>query len=155
MRPPGERPGAAPRGDVVADGPVAGRLQAGEAIEVVALGAVELQGAGEGGDDLRRRGGRPALLEAHHVVDREAGEVVEPLATQARRPPGPPGAQADVRRPEPVPPQPDGRAEAGRGGRHDPSVALGQAPGAGEGGTAGPTVDPGLVARPPGAMLGK
>ena len=58
----------------------------GQLEQVRLLGVGELQRPGERGADLRGRGTGPALLEAHDVVDRDAGEQRELLATQPRRP---------------------------------------------------------------------
>lgn len=43
-----------PRGDVGADRPVPGRQEPGASVQLVALGAGELKGPGEGADDSRR-----------------------------------------------------------------------------------------------------
>jgi hypothetical protein len=104
--------------DVVADPPVAWRLQPGEAIQVVAFGAGELQGAGEGAGDLRRRRGRPSLLEPDHVVDGDAGEIGQFLAPQPGRAPCPARRQPGGGRCEAVAPGPDGATQAGLVIRH-------------------------------------
>ena len=61
------------------------RGQAGEPEEEVALGVREPQAPGERLDDLRRRRGRAPLFEPGQVVDRDAGDPGELLATQAHR----------------------------------------------------------------------
>jgi hypothetical protein len=57
--------------------------QAGGAEELVAFGRGEPQRAGDGRDHLRGGIGGPALLQAQHVLDGEAGEFGEFLAAQA------------------------------------------------------------------------
>ena len=49
--------------------PVGRRGQSGQRIQVISFRVRELQGAGKGGDDLRRRGGGPSLLQPYDVVD--------------------------------------------------------------------------------------
>lgn len=61
----------------------AGRGDAGDPVQVVALVLGEAERAGEGAEHLGRRVQRPALLEAHDVVDADARERGELLAAEA------------------------------------------------------------------------
>ena len=62
----------------------AGRRLAGDAEQVRALVLAQAQRAGERREHARRRRARAALLEPGEVVDREAGELRDLLAAQAR-----------------------------------------------------------------------
>ena len=59
-----------------------GRGQAREALEVLALGLVETENAGECGQDLFGGLGRAPLFQADVVVDADAGQVRHFLAAQ-------------------------------------------------------------------------
>ena len=51
---------------------------------MTAVVLAEMQGVGEGGENLRRRMGIAALLETHEVVDADPGECRQLGPTQAR-----------------------------------------------------------------------
>ena len=53
---------------------------------------------GERREHLVGRDGGARLLQAHHVVDRQAGQLRDLLAPQARRAPARPGGQPHLRR---------------------------------------------------------
>ena len=90
---------------------------------MVALGVVELQGAGERGGDLV--GGVPgaALLEPDDVVDREPGEGGELLAAEPDGPPATADGQAGVGGGEACAPGLQQPAELGVLCRHAPILA--------------------------------
>ena len=100
-RRPRHRAGSAPGARRAGCGRRSRRRPAGQdrpAGKVVPFGDGQLQGARERGDHLRRRRRGPALLQAHDVVDRDAGELGEFLPPQPGRPARPAGRQPGRRR---------------------------------------------------------
>jgi len=79
----------------------------GQPVEVVAFRVTESQRAGERGHHLRRGVHEPPLLQAHHVVDGDAGELGELLPAHALGPVGPAGDS----RGQAVTPRAQGRTE--------------------------------------------
>ena len=104
--------------NVVADGSVAGRLQAREAVEMIAFGIGELQSAGQRGHDLTRWRRGPALLKPDDVVDRDARETGKLFAAKADRAARPPRRQTYVGGGKTIAPHPDRRSETGVLGCH-------------------------------------
>jgi hypothetical protein len=98
--------------DVIVDGSVVRRLQAGQAVQVIAFLAGQPQRAGQGADHLRGRGGGPALLQADDVVHRDPGELGQFLPAQAGGAARATRREPDVRGRQPVPPGADRRALA-------------------------------------------
>jgi len=64
----------------------------GDDEEVIPFGVTQLERPGERRRDLIRRSPGASLLQAHDVVDAQAGKGGEFLAPQSRRPAGSPGA---------------------------------------------------------------
>ncbi len=90
------------RAHVVARGAGGRGAPAGKEVEVVAFVAGQTQGAGQGGEHLRRGLRAAGLFEADVVVGGHARELGDLLAAQARR--TPPGADGQTRvlGPDPV-----------------------------------------------------
>lgn len=73
-------------GHMGADRPVPGRQEPGASVQLVALGAGELKGPGEGADDLGRGVLRASLFQAQDIVDGDPGQLRQFLAAQPRGP---------------------------------------------------------------------
>jgi quinol monooxygenase YgiN len=100
------------RRDVVRDDSTARRRQPRGPVEELGLGSIELERTGEGSHDLRRGGAGATLLEAHHIVDADAGEPGELLAPEPDGPPPADGLEPDVTGLQPAPP---GTEKTGKG----------------------------------------
>ena len=72
-------------GDVVRDLSIGWRGKSGQPVQMIAFRVREMQGAGECGDHLRRRGRRPSLLQPYDVVDRDPGKLSKLLPAQSSR----------------------------------------------------------------------
>jgi hypothetical protein len=107
---------------VVLDQAVLWGLEARQAIQVVALLAVELQGPPEGGHDLGRRVAGTALLQTDQVVDQDPGQRRQLLTPEASGAPGDAARQTDRSRDQTVPPRPKRRPKTCLAGGHGPSV---------------------------------
>jgi hypothetical protein len=86
---------------------VASQTATGQPVQVVPLGDGQPQRAGQRLDHLGRRVGGAALLQPHHVVDRDPGQLREFLAAQPGRPPAAAGRQPGIAGRDPVPPAVD------------------------------------------------